>query len=103
MKTVFVSHPYAADPAGNFAKADKICKELADKGILSISPLHSFSYTDDTHRSEVLRACRRMIEFVDEVWVFGDSAGCRMEAAHAKELGIPVVYMYKRERGEGVA
>ena len=99
MKTVFVSHPYASDPEGNFRKADKIVKELADKGIFSISPLHAFSYTDDTHRPEILRACRRMIEFCDEVWVFGDSPGTRMEAEHARELGIRVVRMYKDEEG----
>ena len=43
-----------------------------------------------------------MIEFVDEVWVFGDSPGTRMEVEHAQELGVRVVYMFKREE-EGVA
>ena len=102
MKRVFVSHPYAADPEGNFQKADKICKNLLEHGVFPISPLHSFSFTDDSYRMQIMDACRRMIEFVDEVWVFGDSPGTRMEVEHAQELGVRVVYMFKREE-EGVA
>ena len=92
MKRVFISHPYKDDPKGNKKRADTICRELAKKGdILPISPLHLFSFMeDDLQREGILRVCFRLIDICDEVWVYGDSEGCRREANYAKSVGKPV-------------
>jgi hypothetical protein len=91
VKRIYVSHPYAGDPAGNKAKVERICKDILASGEgLPISPIHLFAFTDDTHRDEILNACLRLLEIVDEVWVYGTSPGIELERAHAVELGIPV-------------
>jgi len=92
MKRVFISHPYKDDPKGNKKRVDTICRELAEKDdILPISPLHLFSFMeDDDNREEILRVCFRLIDICDEVWIYGDSEGCRREAQYAKSVGKPV-------------
>lgn len=100
MKRVFVSHPYKNDPEGNKKRADAICKELAEKkDILPISPLHLFSFmVDDEKREEILQVCFRLIDICDEVWIYGDSEGCRKEAEYARRVG-EVVRVYGRDMG----
>ena len=92
MKRVFISHPYKDDPMGNKKRVDTICRELAEKGdLLPISPLHLFSFMkEDSNREEILRVCFRLINICDEVWIYGDSEGCRREAQYAKSVGKPV-------------
>ena len=89
MKWVFISHPYKDDPKGNKKLVDTICRELAKKDdILPISPLHLFSFTkDDSNREEILQVCFRLIDICDEVWIYGDSEGCRMELEYARSIG----------------
>ena len=92
MKRVFISHPYKDDPKGNKKRADSICRELAKgKNVLPISPLHLFSFMeDDGKREEILQVCFRLIDICDEVWIYGDSEGCRREAKYAQSVGKPV-------------
>jgi len=92
MKRVFISHPYKDDPTGNKKMVDTICRGLAEKDeILPISPLHLFSFMEnDDKREEILQVCFRLIDICDEVWVYGDSEGCRREAKYAKSVGKPV-------------
>ena len=101
MKWVFISHPYKDDPKGNKKRVDTICMELAEKDdILPISPLHLFSFMeDDLQREEILHVCFRLIDICDEVWVYGDSEGCRMELEYARSIG-KAVRMYGRDLGK---
>jgi len=101
VKRVFISHPYKDDPKGNKKRVDTICRELAERGdILPISPLHLFSFMeDDLQREEILQVCFRLIDICDEVWVYGDSEGCRKEAEYARRAG-KVVRMYGRDLGK---
>ena len=90
---VFISHPYADDPKGNFKKADKICKELIKQDITPISPLHLFSFYDnDENRAEIMAICKSLIDISDEVWIYGNSEGCMQELKYAKEKGKPIKY-----------
>jgi len=93
MKRVFISHPYKDSPGDNKKRADSICKELAKgKNVLPISPLHLFSFMeDDLQREEILQVCFRLIDICDEVWVYGDSEGCRKERAYALSQGKMVI------------
>ena len=93
MTKVFVSHPLAGDFEGNRQKVDRICRRIASLGLLPISPLHLFSFYDievDVVRAEILQVCFRLIDLCDEVWMYGDSEGCRMEADYAERSGKAV-------------
>ncbi len=93
---IFVSHPYRSNPERNKQMADAICKYLSRKGFLPISPLHLFSYMqDDSRRQEILEVCKRLIDISDEVWVYGDSAGCLEEMRYAKRTGKPVRILFE--------
>jgi hypothetical protein len=50
---------------------------------------------DDLQREEILQVCFRLIDICDEVWIYGDSEGCRMELEYARSIG-KVVRMYGR-------
>ena len=102
MKKVFISHPYSDNPIENIKKVDRICKELTIQGVLAISPLHLFSYMEsDRHREDIMQACIRVISICDEVWIYGNSKGCKIEERAAKAMGIRVVNMYGKEpRGQ---
>ena len=92
MKRIFISHPYKDDPKGNKKLVDTICRELEERDdILPISPLHLFSFMEnDDKREEILQVCFRLIDICDEVWVYGDSEGCRREVKYAKSVCKPV-------------
>ena len=91
MKRIYISHPYAADPIGNKAKVEKICKDIIESGEgLPISPIHLFSFTDDTHREEILESCLMLLSLVDEVRCYGSSPGVELERSTAIKRCIPV-------------
>lgn len=95
MVRVFVSHPLSGDFEGNRARVNRICKRIAESGRLPISPLHLFSFydsEDDELREAIMQVCFRLIDICDEVWVYGDSDGCRREAAYARSIGKSVRY-----------
>ena len=92
MKWVFVSHPFSSDPEGNRVRVDIICHDLVEQGILPISPLHLFSFMDDDlQREEILQTCFRLIDICDEVWIYGDSEGCKKERDYALSRGKKVL------------
>jgi len=100
VKRVFISHPFSSDPEGNRVRVDIICHDLVKQGILPISPLHLFSFMeDDLQREEILQTCFRLIDICDEVWIYGDSEGCKREAEYAQCAG-KVVMMYGRDLGK---
>lgn len=94
-KRVFISHPYQNDPQGNVERANKICKRIVERSrghILPVSPLHLFSFLEDDkgYRSNIMFICYQIIPICDELWVYGDSEGCRTERQYAEDLGIKV-------------
>lgn len=94
MKKVFISHPLAGDMEGNREKADRICRYIVGQGLLPISPLHLFSYIDEEDerlRREIMEVCYRLIDLSDEVWVYGNSEGCKMEKEYAELKGKVVI------------
>ena len=49
---------------------------------------------NDLQREEIMRVCFRLIDICDEVWVYGDSEGCRKEREYALSIGKSVVIKY---------
>ena len=94
MKKVFISHPLTGDMEGNRKKVDRICRYIVGQGLLPISPLHLFSYIDEEDerlRREIMEVCYKLIDISDEVWIYGDSKGCRMEREYAELKGKVVI------------
>lgn len=94
MKKIFISHPLMGDFKGNRKRADKICKHIVKQGLLPISPLHLFSFIDNETkeaRKEIMAVCFKLIDISDEVWVYGDSEGCKLEEEYAERTGKKVV------------
>ena len=108
MKRVFVSHPFANNPELNKIRADRICKALYKQGVLPISPIHLFAFLPDERcREDIMQVCFRLIDFCDQVNVYGDSPGTQAEVRYAWSVGKPVVdctvsdwNRYMRERSE---
>jgi hypothetical protein len=95
MKRIFVSHPFADNPEVNRKIVDSICKELVKDGYLPISPIHLFGFMEnDDNRSDILKVCSDLINLCDEVWVYGWSEGCNLEAGIAEMIGKPVKRFY---------
>lgn len=102
MKRVFISHPLKGDYGGNRKKVDEIAKLIHSLGYLPLSPIHSFWFMEKEspeERGEILNICCDLIHLADEVWVFGDSEGCLVEAVYANSIGTPV-YLAKFEDKE---
>jgi len=94
MRSVFISHPFAGDPAGNAASVRTIARELATKGVLPIAPhLLLPQFIDEPQeRALALRLCLELVGMADEVRVYGDpTEGMRLEIAEAERLRIPIV------------
>jgi len=101
MKRVFISHPFTSDPEGNRVRVDIICHDLVKQGILPISPLHLFSFMeDDLQREEILKVCFRLIDICDEVWIYGNSEGCKKEMDYALSRGKKVLNKCGDQNGE---
>ncbi len=100
MKKVFISYPYADDPVANKKRVDKVCKLLVERGdILPISPLHLFSFMEnDNNRELVIEVCYRLIDICDEIWVYGDSDGCRKEREYATKKNKKVTIKYSGDK-----
>jgi len=65
---IFLSHPFADDPAANKQRVDFIAKEIiaSNPNTIILSPLHSFSYFDtDDMRDAIMYECYQMIERAD--------------------------------------
>lgn len=93
MKKIFISHPLTGDIEKNRKKVDKICRELLKNNLLPISPLHLFGFIDeetDHIRRDILIICYRLINMSDEVWIYGESEGCKLEEEYAIKTAKPV-------------
>ncbi len=99
MFKIFISHPLSGDFKGNRAKVDKICKEVLAEGYLPISPLHLFNFIDEENnllRANILQVCLDLIDIADEVWIYGDSQGCRIEESYARFRKKRVIRQYEK-------
>lgn len=92
-KRVFISHPFVGNEEYNRKAVSSICKEIAEQGYLPLSPLNLFDFLDEDGdmRDDIMQVCYDLIDISDEVWIYGCSAGCRLEYAYAKSIGKKVV------------
>jgi hypothetical protein len=96
-RRVYVCHPFAGNPERNIAAVRLIARKLVAQGYLPIAPhLYLPQFIDEaTERSRALDLCLGLVECSDELRVFGSNitAGMRIEIHHARERGIPVIYV----------
>ena len=75
MKIVFVCSPFQGKQE-NIEKAKGYCRMLVDMGYIPIAPHVYFSQFMDDHnpedRRKALEMNKKLLEFCDELWVFGD-------------------------------
>jgi hypothetical protein len=45
---------------------------------------------NDDKREEILQVCFKIIDICDEVWIYGDSEGCKKEREYALSRGKKV-------------
>lgn len=86
---IFISHPYASDPVANKKRNRQIINELARQNPQNIylSPLLLFDYVETEtveQRERIMNICYRLIDKSDEVYIYGDSEGCKQEMQYAK-------------------
>ena len=89
---VYVAHPYGADPE-NAAKVEDIIRDLVDKypRYCFISPIHTFGFLyEDVDYEEGMEHCYTLLNICDEIWIYGDSQGTRLEREFAELYGIPI-------------
>jgi hypothetical protein len=107
-KAVYISHPLRGGTdrenpdisavVRNKESVDRICRDIAHKfpHILPLSPVNAFSFLAAFKEDRLaLGLDMRLLEFADELWVYGDcwaSEGCMMEIKRARELGLPIFY-----------
>lgn len=100
MKKVYIAHPLrGANREKNVEEVTKICKKITElfPNVLPISPIHAFSFLDNTGfngEEKAMELCIEMLKNCDEAWFFGDwqnSVGCRAEydAAHVRRIYGP--------------
>ena len=91
MKWIFISHPLTSNIEENRKKEKQICKDIIAAGEgLPISPLNMFGYIEKEEgelRENIMAICKRLIDLSDEVWIYGDSQGCKEEQEYAAQQG----------------
>lgn len=97
MNRIFISHPLSDNPPVRRGQNRELIERLQKKypDVLFISPLLTFDYIDNEdeyQREEILGFCEDVIAngLVDEIWIFGDSEGCKFEREVAEMYGVPI-------------
>ena len=91
MKVVFVCSPFQGKKE-NIEKAKKYCRMLVDMGYIPIAPNIYFSqFMDDLNpvdRRKALEMNKKLLEFCDELWIFGEeiTEGMREEIEHFRKI-----------------
>jgi sugar phosphate isomerase/epimerase len=91
MKVIFVCSPFQGKQE-NIEKAKRYCRMLVDMGYIPIAPHVYFSqFMDDYNpedRRRALEMNKKLLEFCDELWVFGDkiTEGMREEIEYFKKI-----------------
>ena len=92
---IFVSSPYAGNIEENTTAARRYCRYVVEQGHTPIAPHLFFPQFLDEDRERLLglQMGLQLLDFCDEIWVFGvPSSGMRSEIAYAEENSIPVRY-----------
>jgi len=88
---IFVCSPFQGKKE-NIEKAKKYCRYVLELGYIPIAPHIYFpQFMDDSKPEERRRALemnKKLMEFCDELWVFGDeiTEGMKEEIEHFKKL-----------------
>ena len=93
MSTIFISHPFSSDPAGNASLVARIARRLALQGHLPLAPHLLFPhFLDETvERHLAMKLCLELVAIADEVRVYGRmTPGMELEIQEALRLGIHV-------------
>jgi hypothetical protein len=72
---------------------DEACRTFLEmSSFIPVSPLHLFSFMDEDggYRKDIMDICKHLISGCDEVWVLGNSPGCKEEEDYARSIGKPV-------------
>jgi len=91
MMLIFVCSPFQGKKE-NIEKAKKYCRYVLELGYIPIAPHIYFpQFMDDSKPEERRRALemnKKLMEFCDELWVFGDeiTEGMKEEIEHFKKL-----------------
>jgi len=91
MKVIFVCSPFQGKKE-NIEKAKKYCRMLVDMGYIPIAPHVYFSQFMDDHnpkdRRRALEVNKKLLEFCDELWIFGEeiTEGMREEIEHFRKI-----------------
>jgi sugar phosphate isomerase/epimerase len=91
VKVIFVCSPFQGK-IENIEKAKRYCRMLVDMGCIPIAPHVYFSqFMDDRNpedRRKALEMNKKLLEFCDELWVFGEeiTEGMREEIEHFKKI-----------------
>ena len=92
---IFVSSPYAGNIEENTKAARRYCRYVVEQGHTPIAPHLFFPQflNEKTERLLGIQMGLHLLDFCDEIWVFGEqSTGMKSEIAYAEENGIPVRY-----------
>lgn len=104
-RKVYIAHPLQGESPDdissiyhNIDAVSQICRDIVAQEplVIPLSPIHAFSFCAPIgDQSSVLDLCLSLLTIADELRVYGDwesSKGCKMEIAHARRLGIPVIF-----------
>ena len=103
MKTIYICSPLRGDIENNLVAARRYCRSVALNGHIPIAPhVYCTQFLDDTvptERDTGMKIGLELLQFCDELWVFGDriSDGMKCEILEAKRLFIPVLYKSGRK------
>ena len=69
---VYVCHPFSGDPLRNRRRIAAICRQLTEQGYTPMAPQLALpEYIDEElERDMAIAQCSRLMELVDEVWVY---------------------------------
>lgn len=99
MRKVYVCSPYSGNVEHNIEKAKDFCNEVLLEGNMPIAPhLYFTQFMDDnnpTQREKALEFNKVLIDFCDELAVFGDhiSSGMAEEIKYASSTDKLIVNM----------
>ncbi len=91
MKIVFICSPFQGKPE-NIEKAKQYCRFALEHGCIPLAPHIYFSQFMDDNNSEERRKAlemnKKLLEFCDELWIFGEeiTEGMREEIEHFKKI-----------------
>jgi sugar phosphate isomerase/epimerase len=91
MKLVFICSPFQGKRE-NIENAKEYCRFALEQGVIPIAPHVYFSqFMDDSNpeeRRKALEMNKKLMEFCDELWIFGDeiTEGMREEIEHFRKI-----------------